>query len=450
MTNRMLAAKPPGEGTGTGAAPNTAAASTEGVVAPLTGTAPFSRTTLWVIASLVLLSLAAMVILTLVNEEEEPEPSNGADAYSASAIGHRGLVKVLRQLDLPVVVSQNGSVAKAKDGVLVIAEPVVTDEASAKRFRETVRSASRVLVILPKWWSSSDVDHEEWASYVNLVPEEDVTAVLAELELSDATVHRASAAVLPISGADVAGGLPEATIRHSPQTIRDAFLDNHYAVDTDGGMLLGETTIGSTEVTILTDPDVLNNAGLDEGKNARFAVQLLDNLRQGGPIVFDEIAHGYTLEPSIWRLMFQWPLVLATLQALICILVLVAATSGRFGPARTVPPPIAAGKDFLIRNTAALLRYGGHDGEALRRYFTHALQQVRTILHAPRDVTQAQMMHWLERIRVARGGTVPLPDLERDVAAAAVDPALAKRIPEIAMRVHRWRQEMTHGSGNDQ
>jgi hypothetical protein len=58
------------------------------------------------------------------------------------------------------------------------------------------------------------------------------------------------------------------------------------------------------------------------------------------------------------------------------------------------------------------------------------------------------MVAWLERIRVARNGTVPLPELEAGVAAAATDPALAKRIPEIAMRIHRWRQEMTHGSGH--
>ena len=187
-------------------------------------------------------------------------------------------------------------------------------------------------------------------------------------------------------------------------------------------------------VTILTDPDVVNNHGLDEGKNARFAVGLIDELRAGGPVVFDEIAHGYTLEPSIWKLMFQWPLVLATLQALICILILVAATAGRFGPAASAGRPYAAGKDFLIRNTAALLRYGGHDGEALRRYLTSTVHSVRVALHAPRDLNAAAMTAWLERIRVARNGTVPLPDLERDVVTAATDPAFAKRIPDIAMR----------------
>jgi len=128
--------------------------------------------------------------------------------------------------------------------------------------------------------------------------------------------------------------------------------------------------------------------------------------------------------------------------------ILVLATSGRFGPPAASGRAIAAGKDFLIRNTAALLRYGGHDAAALQRYLTSNVHHVRLALHAPRDLTAAQMVAWLERIRIARNGTVPLPELDQAVAAAAQDPALAKRIPEIAMRIHRWRQEMTHGSGN--
>lgn len=427
-------------GAGAGGAPE------PGAAVPLAGGSPFSRTTLWVIAGLVVVSLAAMVVLTLAGEDVEQEPSNGADSYSASAIGHRGLVKVLRALDIPVVVSQSESAAKAKGGLLIVAEPVITDDDSADRLRKLVAGAERVLVILPKWWTTPSSSHKEWASWVDLVPGADVVAVLAAIGHGAAALHRATEPLA--SPAEPAlEGLPAPSIAHSPQSLREVDLSDPMIIaDDDGGLLLGTTRYGSAEVTILADPDPINNAGLDDGQNARFAVGLIDQLRHGGPVVFDEVGHGYTLEPSIWKLMFQWPMVLATVQALICILVVVAATAGRFGPPARVPRAIAAGKDFLIRNTAALLRFGGHDGEALFRYLTTTIAAVRAALHAPRDLPPAAMTQWLERIRVARGGTVPLPELEREVSAASVDPALAKKIPEIAMRIHRWRQEMTHGS----
>jgi hypothetical protein len=416
---------------------------------PLEGGSPFSRRTLVLVAVLVLVSLATVIWLTIRAEDMQAEPSNGADGYSASAIGHRGVIKILRNLDMPVVVSQSNSAIKAKNGLLVIAEPVVTDDVSAARFREMVRGARRVLVILPKWWTTPASYHEEWASSVELVPTTDVTAVLDELGLRDAIVQRAGAAIAPTGMPLDDGTLPEVTIDHAAQTILHDELADRYDIGEDGGAVMGAVSVGDTRVTVLADPDVMNNHGLDEGKNARFIVGLIDTLRAGGPVVFDEIAHGYTIEPSIWKLMFQWPLVLATLQSLICIiciLVIVAATVGRFGPPATTARPFGAGKDFLIRNTAALLRYGGHDAEALYRYYTVTVQQVRAVLHAPRDLDHAAMTAWLERIRVARKGTIALPELEQWVNAASTDPALARRIPEIAMRIQRWRQEMTHGS----
>ena len=142
--------------------------------------------------------------------------------------------------------------------------------------------------------------------------------------------------------------------------------------------------LGDTKPTaLITDPDLLNNHGLDEAGNAAHVVALIERLRAGGPVVFDEVIHGHAREPGLWALLFRYPLVLATMQALLVAFALGLATRGRFGPPAAVPPPIAAGKDFLIAHTATLLRHGGHDAAMLRRYLVSTVTQVRTALHAP-------------------------------------------------------------------
>jgi len=158
-------------------------------------------------------------------------------------------------------------------------------------------------------------------------------------------------------------------------------------------------------------------------------------------VVIDETMHGYAHPPSLVRALLQFPLVLATLQVLVCALIVVWAAMVRFGPRRAAPPPIAPGKNFLIRNTAALLQYGGHHAHALTRYLQLTVGAVRHALHAP-ALAPAAMTAWLERVRTARGGSISLVELEQAVETADT-PA---RTVEVADQVFRWRMEMTHGA----
>src|SRR6185295_10839854 len=351
-----------------------------------------------------------------------------------SAIGHRGLVRLLEKLDVPVVVSRNDSAARAEHGLLIIAEPVVTDGASRARLAALVGAARRVLVVLPKWYGSLERG-KRWIDDAHLLPLRDVTAVLEALDLADhAEIHRA-----PIPVGDAAPGGKRPVIRE-PQLIASSELSEILA-DLDGDRLLGKVERGDTALYVLSDPDVLSNFGLRRAENARFAFRLIDGLRDGGPVVIDETMHGYAHTPSLLHTLFEFPLVLATLQVLVCAVLLVWAAMVRFGPRREAPPPLAPGKDFLIRNTAALLHYGGHHAHALRRYLALTTAAVRHALHAP-SLPPTAMTAWLERVRTARGGKISLGELEQAVETAD-SPA---QVVEVADQVFRWRTEMTHGT----
>jgi len=209
--------------------------------------------------------------------------------------------------------------------------------------------------------------------------------------------------------------------------------------------LVGRRELADGEIWVLADPDVLNNAGLRNPENARFIVSLIDHLRDGGPVIIDETVHGYQQSTSLFRLLFRFPLVLATTQMMLCVLIAMWAALVRFGPRRAARPPLAPGKEFLIRNTATLLQFGGHHAEALQRYLGATVQQVRYALNAPPGLSHAELVQWLERIRVVRAGTVALPALEEAVQRPDLSPS---RVLELAATIHRWRMEMMNERGN--
>jgi hypothetical protein len=160
--------------------------------------------------------------------------------------------------------------------------------------------------------------------------------------------------------------------------------------------------------------------------------------REHDAVVIDETLHGFGKEPSLFRSLFEFPLGLATIQALLAAAVLLWAAMGRFGAPRPPAPPLEAGKKALIGNIAALLAYGGHGAHALRRYLDGAVAEVRAALHVPAELKTAEAD---ERLDGAHGA-IRLRDLRALVKVESRD---RRRILAIARRIHRWREETIRG-----
>ena len=389
---------------------------------------PFSRRMLFVIIGVIALSLAAAVALTVTGKSMD-DHSAGAHGYSVSAIGHRGLVRLLEKLDVPVVVSRASSAEKAAHGLLVIAEPTVSDFASRERLRKEIEKGN-VLVVLPKWYGQAERGRD-WLEDASFIPVDEVTPLFEILGIDAELRRRPAPAVF-------AGELAAQPHIREPQLVISRDLSP--SIESNGDVLVGNVLHDGHTIWVLTDPDVLNNYGLREPDNARFAVALIDKLREGGPVVLDETLHGYAQQPSLLRTLFRFPLVLATMQVLFVALLAVWAAMVRFGPRRASRPPIGPGKDFLIRNTAALLQYGGHHKHALARYLQLTIGDVRRTLHAP-VLAPHETTAWLERVRAVRKATISLRDLEYWVETASTP----QRVVEVGDLIHRWRMEMTHG-----
>lgn len=410
----------------------------------MSGPAPImSRRVLGWLIGVGVAAFAGALYLAIFGGAQTPGQTAGANAFSHSAIGHRAFVETLRRLDIPVLVSRHDSVGRAgRGGLLVLAEPRAGSY-SRTALTGDIEHASRVLLVLPKWRGVARQDRPSWLATAELVRQLDVAALLRILP-ADIDIRRRTGP-LTVSGTRFG----TATIERQPQLLVSNAL--RPLVVADGGILVGELRQGATRIVVLSDPDVLSNHGIGVADNAAFTVALVESLLAGtGGVVLDETIHGFRREPSLWRALFEFPLVIATVMMAAAVVALLWAATGRFGAPLPLPPPLAPGKAGLIDNTARLLLHGGHGAAILGRYLRVALRDVARRRHAPPGLDDARLLAWLDSRPGGGRARLTGDGVSRDVAAAmAGRPGDDARLVRAARRIHRWRQEMLDGGRLD-
>jgi len=364
----------------------------------------------------------------------------GPSAYSRSAIGYAALAELIHQVGIPVVKARSGDADSNRAGkLLILAEP--TPSTAEDQGRYGFGNADRVLVILPKWYGYRSSSHLGWISDAALLPG----------GFADQTIRKAGATgrMARVSRpeswtADVLGVAPQ--LGSLVQVIQDTKL--RPIVAAGGQVLVGEQADRNRRIWILSDPDILSNHGLFRGRNAEFAINLINALRPArGEVVFDESVRGYRAPSNNpLTLMLQFPFIMVTIQVLAASALLLWATMPRFGLAEPAPAVLDAGKQSLIRNAAVLLRYSGHPEIIVASYVRSTVRGVARQLRSPPGLDWRGMIDWLNRVGASRGVTVDFPHLVRRAEDIATSKSgNAGTLVEIAHDTHRWKQEIMNG-----
>lgn len=441
---------------------------------------PFSPVVVGFLVAGVVATFALSVVLLAVGGGHEPARSGSA---SPSAVGHLGFYALLEKLEVPVGNSRlEGDAPAGRNGVLIVDEP---QNAFAKNLK--IDEARTVLVILPKRWSTKDEDHDGWVKKVGLLDLYRPQAILNKV-LEGAKVSRGVTAAVPgaPAGKPDVGRKPDAAGRPAsgrPATIARTVKPRPAApaettpasINTLGAepliegetqlvsskilkpligspdrMLLGELQTQHQRIWILADPDPLENFGLQKPANLKFAMALVNALRGAdGRVIFDDVtSEGRAKTRSPLELLFKWPFVLVTVQILVALGLLLAATTARFGGAELAPVPFALGKLRLIENIGSLMDRAGHQSVVLRRYIKVKLHEAGRTLHAPPGLDDGALAAWLDRIGASRGvGLKAAEILERGAQAGGGRAQTMSRLFRDARDMDRWNREIVHGSG---
>lgn len=390
--------------------------------------APWSRRGVWSLAIAGGGSLLLAFALLLAGSSGGPTAR--ADGYSRSAIGHLGLVQLLKQLERPLLQNRQLQLDPPlrRTGVVVVAEPDLDLADDGRRLDTLLQSMPVGLLVLPKR-SGEVVDDQrpDWLWRAPLLPLPQVQRVLDEAFGEGARVTRSE--VVGRWRSQLA--LPEPEFEGEVQLLHGRQLQP--VIDCRDGVLVGR--VG--DLWLLSDPDLLANHGLGRGDNAALVVGLLDHLRQDGAIVLDETLHGHRQHASVWELLGRFPLVLLPLHLLLLLGLGLWAGIGRFGAPLPAPRALAAGKAFLIDNIAALL--GSREQVGLQQYWKDRVRAVAARRHAPRGLGDGELESWL----LQRCGG-PRAAVQRQLREQVAERPHGDRALQVARAVHEWSIEDTH------
>ena len=401
----------------------------------------FSGRTLAWLLGIGIASFAGMMLLFTLGSELFPTSSIQPSTYSKSAVGHQAWVRLLQNSGKPVLISRNDSVAKsANGGLLILAEPDTGGD--ERQPIEELLQAERVLVVLPKYEAVPSLLNSSWAGNVRRISAKYISEVLHQVTKTG-TVQQldASPPWLP-SGLGPEPDLPR------PQVILGS--DLKPVITSKTGILLGLAEIDGSKIWVLSDPDLISNHGLPRGANAQLAAGIIDVISGGGPVIFDETIHGYYLDPNLMKALFQYPLVFVTTAAIAAILILLWASTGRFGaPART-EPPLRIGKSTLVAAGADMLSFGRHEAPIAARYRRAVLEDVGRRIHAPLQADERTLAAWLDRVGQSRGVSQKFSRVWRDFEILPGGGAYQSRLLLMAAQeLYRWKEEILNGPGPD-
>ncbi len=318
----------------------------------------FSRRTVGWLAGLGVASFILALVLTAFGDVGRPTP--GANSFSRSALGHRAMVELLQSLGLGVVSRRSPSTGAPGPGrPLIAAEPdlkvlAATGDRMAELRREALIWNAALVVVLPKWKGEPDPSNPAWIRSANLMPTAEIAAVDRQVGLERRETPGAVSLRCAVHWPSNRKPYFQVELR-SAQLIRGSQELKPEVTCGEHWLVASYTSGDGAEVFLVSDPDLFNNQGLGLGQNAALFHELLTVRLGASGAVFDETIHGFRRNPGLLAEAFRFPLLPATLQAVVFVGILLWAGMGRFG--KPLPPPAAPlhGQEALIESTARLL-----------------------------------------------------------------------------------------------
>ncbi len=443
-------------------------------------------------------SLSAFLALSAFAPDLRDKSNGGGHAWSRSAIGYAGFARILEETGQSVQRFRGQPHSLYTGAFLQIITP--TSNHSAKEILKA--STGPTLIVLPKWRVSRARQNPKWVVGYGLSDHQRIAKLVGDLlktkredkvfystakiervrgietkpvlekikpgkkpkldtdteQSSKKTKTRMSAAeriaqrakerlkrnnavlepVATWQTANIFGGVSfDFSNITSLQTMRD--VEASALIWSRDNVILAK--VPGREIYILSDPDVMNTAGIKHISNLRAGIQIVQGLKGANtPIWFDLSLHGFTKNINLIKTMLMPPFLAATLCAMAAAGLMVWAGWGRFGPIVAPVRVHLLGKQALVDNSAALIRLADQQSAMVPGYAQISHNLAAKAIGAPQDFSQAQVHQLLAKI----GKNINIKtDIDVLFAQANKDKYTPQELLDITSKLYKWRGEIS-------
>jgi hypothetical protein len=379
------------------------------------------------------LSLLAYVVLNAFAPELRGDQTGSANVLSKSGVGFAGLKILLDASGETTLIDRGEKTAERSGYSLTILTPEIFGT-TAKDLADAARAKGPHLIVLPKWFVTTDPVHPGWALKLDALDAKAIGTLFDELSKGTKIARRKGVAKVSLAWSDLPEQPPASSAPIRVDTLQTVSGKNWQPVlaDEKGQAVIAQ--LRGTAIYVLADPDLLNTQGVHDPRVARLATLIVDYLRdEDGPIAFDVTLNGFRATPDLMHEAFSPPFLGATLCALLAAALLGFHAVSRFGTPAARGRSIAFGKRALADSTAGLIRMLGREPHMAIRYALTVRNLALRRLGAPRETEAADA--WLVRAqRRAPGPTYG--ELFTEARAVESVPALMRAAREL----YRWKR----------
>jgi hypothetical protein len=392
------------------------------------GDGPFKRGAMLLVVAIGVAAFIAMLVLGAYAPDLRSGHNGGSHALSNAATGFSGLVRLAEKTGRnPLIVRSDGEL-KSEDLVVITPEHGSTDLSDIL----ALRGSRTTLLVLPKWETQPDGKKPGWVRVPGLLPATDPSRTLApSLPVG---IARTKTRREPLKS--LHPGAPAEMQFFAPRLMQTISNPQLRPLVTDGSGRILLAQVNDRPLYLLADPDLINNHGMADERQARAALAMLDflNSTEATSIRFDVTTNGLGRSQSPLKLAFDPPFLGVTLTIFAAMLLAAIQALTRFGSPRRSERAIKFGKAALVDNSAALIRKAGREGGLGPRYVDVIRQRAAALFRIPPAVSPEVLDARLESL-----------NQRHSFAALAASADRARNRSELltaAVSLHHWVEEV--------